>query len=107
MQAGKGAGDQDLAHVEAKVLRAEVEGGVEEAGARMRCLAFLDAGIGRQLSARLQAIGCPQEAEAVAALVAFGQSCAKVGSLLSSTDWCLRGYVAAGRSACWHSLQKL
>ena len=60
-------------------LREDVESGLEEVGARMRCLAFLHADIGSRLSSRLQAIGCSEEADSISALEAFSQSLAEVG----------------------------
>lgn len=107
MQEGKAAAAGNIAHKENRRLREDVEGSVEQGGARIRCLAFLDASIGSRFSARLQGIGCQEEAEAVEALVAFGQSCAKVGPLLFPTYPGLFGYAAASRNAKWQSLQKL
>lgn len=107
MQERKAAGTGNKARLEDRKLREDVEGGVEQGVARMQCLAFLDASIGSRFSARLQDIGCQEEAEAVEALVAFGQSCAKVGPLLFPTDAFFFGYAAASRNTKWQSLQKL
>ncbi|KAK9831089.1 hypothetical protein WJX74_003083 [Apatococcus lobatus] len=70
-------GDVGAAEDDDDALREDVESGVEEVGARMRCLAFLDADIGSQLSSRLRGIGCSEDADAISALVAFSRSLVK------------------------------
>ncbi|KAK9862370.1 hypothetical protein WJX84_006492 [Apatococcus fuscideae] len=66
--------DVEDEHENAIGLREDVESGLEEVGPRMRCLAFMDAELGARLSGTLQAIGCNEDADAIAALAAFSKA---------------------------------
>ena len=70
--------DLEDEHENAIGLREDVESGLEEVGPRMRCLAFMDAELGARLSGTLQAIGCNEDADAIAALAAFSKALFKV-----------------------------
>ncbi len=59
-------------------LKEDIESGLEEAGARMRCLAFMDDAMGARLSSRLDAIGCLDESSAIEEITAFGKSMSEV-----------------------------
>ena len=64
-------------------LKEDVESGLEEAGARMRCLAFMDPTVGAQLGRRLQSMECVEDADIIAAITALSKSMSEVCGRLS------------------------